>query len=259
MAETPLTDSIEALTTYANQVTGASDTNLSDAVYTLAQGYGGSGGSDLLNYATRLGSLFLSATNLPSKIELAPIKLASGDNNGDFLNSSSGVVELSINFSQNTAFSLKRFLFSATSIKKLTLTGNLNLCTSYMNAFQNVSSLEELNAILDFSACTSSDTCIIDSSSTPNIHLTEMRFAENTCSKSLGLSGFAALSDASIISAANCLVAGVSGQSLILNATPKERCSTLMGVNDNGTFVIDATGTLSLADFITTVKGWTLA
>ena len=41
MAETPLTDSIEALTTYANQVTGASDTNLSDAVYTLAQGYGG--------------------------------------------------------------------------------------------------------------------------------------------------------------------------------------------------------------------------
>lgn len=41
MAGTPLTDSIEALTTYANQVTGASDTNLSDAVYTLAQGYGG--------------------------------------------------------------------------------------------------------------------------------------------------------------------------------------------------------------------------
>ena len=42
MAETPLTDSIEALTVYANQVTGASDTNLSDAVYTLGRGYGGS-------------------------------------------------------------------------------------------------------------------------------------------------------------------------------------------------------------------------
>jgi len=45
MAETPLTDSIEALTTYANQVTGASDTNLSDAVYTLVQGYGSGGES----------------------------------------------------------------------------------------------------------------------------------------------------------------------------------------------------------------------
>ena len=38
---TPLTDAIEALTTYANTVTGASDTTLSDAVATLASGYGG--------------------------------------------------------------------------------------------------------------------------------------------------------------------------------------------------------------------------
>ena len=38
---TPLTDSINALTTYANEVTGGSDTTLSDAVHTLASGYGG--------------------------------------------------------------------------------------------------------------------------------------------------------------------------------------------------------------------------
>lgn len=37
----PLTDAIEALTTYANTVTGASDTTLSDAVATLAAGYRG--------------------------------------------------------------------------------------------------------------------------------------------------------------------------------------------------------------------------
>lgn len=37
---TPLTDAINALTTYANSVTGASDTTLSDAVDTLADGYG---------------------------------------------------------------------------------------------------------------------------------------------------------------------------------------------------------------------------
>ena len=42
---TPLTDSINALTTYANEVTGASDTTLSDAVHTLASGYGGGGGA----------------------------------------------------------------------------------------------------------------------------------------------------------------------------------------------------------------------
>lgn len=43
MAGTPLTDAIEALTTYSNTVTGASDTTLSEAVATLASGYGGGG------------------------------------------------------------------------------------------------------------------------------------------------------------------------------------------------------------------------
>lgn len=38
---TPLTDSINALTTYANEVTGAEDTTLSDAVGRLCEGYGG--------------------------------------------------------------------------------------------------------------------------------------------------------------------------------------------------------------------------
>lgn len=46
MAGTPLTDAINALTTYSNTVTGASDTTLSEAVATLASGYGGGGSSD---------------------------------------------------------------------------------------------------------------------------------------------------------------------------------------------------------------------
>lgn len=40
---TPLTDAITALTTYANGITGKSDTNLPDAVRSLADGYGGGG------------------------------------------------------------------------------------------------------------------------------------------------------------------------------------------------------------------------
>lgn len=41
---TPLTDGINALTAYANEITGQSDTDLSDAVHTLAEGYGQGGG-----------------------------------------------------------------------------------------------------------------------------------------------------------------------------------------------------------------------
>lgn len=46
----PLTDAINALTTYANTVTGASDTTLSDAVATLASGYGGGGSYTYYDY-----------------------------------------------------------------------------------------------------------------------------------------------------------------------------------------------------------------
>lgn len=38
---TPLTDSINALTQYANETTGKQDTTLSDAVGSLVEGYGG--------------------------------------------------------------------------------------------------------------------------------------------------------------------------------------------------------------------------
>ena len=40
----PLTDAINALTRYANEVTGQSDQTLSDAVETLVEGYGQGGG-----------------------------------------------------------------------------------------------------------------------------------------------------------------------------------------------------------------------
>ena len=43
----PLTDAITALTRYANETTGASDTTLSDAVETLVAGYGQGGGGSV--------------------------------------------------------------------------------------------------------------------------------------------------------------------------------------------------------------------
>jgi len=45
----PLTDGINALTAYANEVTGESDTTLSEAVHTLADGYGQGGGDSIWN------------------------------------------------------------------------------------------------------------------------------------------------------------------------------------------------------------------
>lgn len=64
--ETPLTDEINALTQYANTITGASDTCLSDAVATLADGYGGGGASltDVLTGAFPTGEIDISGLTL---------------------------------------------------------------------------------------------------------------------------------------------------------------------------------------------------
>lgn len=62
MSTTPLTDAIEALTRYANETTGASDTTLSDAVGTLVAGYGGGGGATIGTYSVELGQYTPTAT-----------------------------------------------------------------------------------------------------------------------------------------------------------------------------------------------------
>ena len=69
MAGTPLTDAINALTTYANTVTSASDTTLSDAVATLAAGYGGGGGGGPISL---LDTLTVSADSRTYNLDLTP-------------------------------------------------------------------------------------------------------------------------------------------------------------------------------------------
>lgn len=80
------------------------------------------------------------------------------------------------------------------------------------------------------------------------------------------LSASSLLTDASLCQIANALCA-THTSTLTLHATPKARCSTLMGTvsqvtDDTGTydfFTQDGSGTVTLADFITNTKGWTLA
>lgn len=69
-SNTPLTDAINALTTYSNTVTGASDTTLSDAVATLAAGYGGGSSiDDFVDGSEPTGAVTLStATKIRKQV-----------------------------------------------------------------------------------------------------------------------------------------------------------------------------------------------
>ena len=73
MPSTPLTDAIVALTTYANTVTGESDTTLSAAVGTLVDGYGGSV-EHFMEPNDSFGSMTVDETNtLPVKTALSGV------------------------------------------------------------------------------------------------------------------------------------------------------------------------------------------
>ncbi len=68
-----------------------------------------------------------------------------------------------------------------------------------------------------------------------------------------------ALDDDSLISIGNGLGVVTDTHTISFYSTQKTRCSSIMGNNDNGTFIADENGTMTLADFIANVKGWTLS
>lgn len=61
---TPLTDTIENLTSYINEVTGGDDTNLSDAVATLAEGHGGVSVDGMATRTMPVGKVIISSDTI---------------------------------------------------------------------------------------------------------------------------------------------------------------------------------------------------
>lgn len=148
------------------------------------------------------------------------------------------------------------------------------------NCFANCSSLRSLDlAGWDVSTVTNASGCFNGCNSLINLdisgwnlssvtNVTNM-FNNTTALKSLTCSNtvlpsanlsFAqssALSNASLVEIANALPTGA--YTLTLHATPKAACSVIMGTVDNDVFTADDSGTVTLADYITNAKGWTLA
>jgi len=97
------------------------------------------------------------------------------------------------------------------------------------------------------------------------LSIIEIRFVENDLSASANVQG-QNLSNDSIVSLANAL-ASATGVTLTLHANAKTKCNAITGYSESVTvddvtydrFVADENGTLTLMDFITNVKGWTVA
>ena len=142
--------------------------------------------------------------------------------------------------------------------------GGAEVVFNAVQTFRGCKYLVKINAVLRFSG-TKWDRDFLNCT-----ELVDIRFAVNHISVSgLSLNASPALSDDSLISIANALVATTAGdKSWALHATPKERCDTILGTvsqktAEDGTtydfFTADEAGTVTLTEFITVMKGWTLA
>ena len=275
---TPLTDSINALTTYANEVTGASDTTLSDAVHTLASGYGG--GSDEGDW--RNATKWMDVISIPQSAGLLPETI---------------IIDGS-NLSSKEWFGLPRAWATDLGYRHIIVKNSDKNPITLRNVFQNyypprsgactctfedgVKLADVANAMeyvgynsnkpypyfygqIDLSNLTDGKnfrfTVVAD----------HIEFKPNSCSlltafdlnNSSMNATFAEADDETIISIGNALKDGISG-TLTLPSSGLSRLNSINGYADDTSydynyFVADPNGTMTLADFITTVKGWTLA
>jgi hypothetical protein len=98
-------------------------------------------------------------------------------------------------------------------------------------------------------------------------NLVDVRFYENKSAQTVYFLFAPSLSDASLVSLSNGLQVSEGAAVLNLHATPKAKLSSIYGYTESVTrgtetydrFVADASGSVSLMDFITNTKGWTVA
>ena len=259
---TPLTDSINALTAYANEVTGGSDTNLSDAVHTLASGYGGGAPFDP-QYCIKLDNMFEVAVlpkvfdiDLKDFTSLRSVKQMFMNLQGTVGASGETIIIRNLRVSA-TAFNVSG-MFYYNHLTKYVYFIDCDFAPTNIAEMFRTTRVEEIHGELNFTNVTNAGQAFNGAD-----RLREIRIKPNSIRIDASGTGFyfktsSNLSNDSLISIANGLDGTVTGLTLELHATAKDNCSSIIGNNDNGTFVADLNGTMTLADFITTVKGWTL-
>lgn len=253
---TPLTDSINALTQYANEITGKQDTTLSDAVGSLVEGYG-QGGFNPFAYAYRCEEMFRDTT-----LPIEDFVLDFTGNTYIYILSSmffrtQGVKHVTVKNLVSTAtnFQLKAFIYSTSDLETLIFENCDFKTLTFESLGRNCAKLKRIEGELDCTNCTNAKYMFVTS---PNLE--SFRFKQNTISTDMpdfGTDG-ARYTDESYISLANALNPS-SPHTLTTKRSFKTDVANITGINDNGTFIADPNGTLTLADFITTVKGWTLS
>lgn len=239
-------EKVQSLIASANETTGESDTTLTDAVGTLIDGYGGGGSSVTWeNPAATINGTFTGIDTLTVN--------GSGITTGSMFRYVNGIRHIIMNTPARTnAYYLAGM--SDSTLKEFTIVGSTTAWTDVRNLFSGRGGLTKINGTLDFSSVTALGSPLSNCAT-----LQEVRFAPNSIKLSFDPFGggyHTTLSDESVASIANGLSAS-NPATITLRCYNFRLYYNIMGDNNNGTFVLNPSGTMTVREFITNVKGWT--
>lgn len=227
--------------------------------YLMGKGVGGgTGSSDYTITTTKYNLAEISNIDFSPKIDKFSV-IATNDTYPNFQAAGffsyiTGVNEVELTTAQKPKTAA--YFGRLSDYEKITIHTSFDQCTDLQWFCGVCPNLKEiLGEPLDFSA----NTAAFNSTFAGDELLETVRFVPSCINRSLDLYSCPSLSDDSVISIANGLDETATGYSLRLYTTQKTRCGLIVGVVSSGLFVQDDAGTMTLTDFITTVKGWTLA
>lgn len=228
-----------------------------------------SGVPEIFKRLKSLGGGFYSDKTLPETLEL-DLSFMSSNTCGLYrtFDSCTSLKDVTLIISDGAALSLGLCFYNCFNLQKITLQGNFSHATTApypgaaeaLGAFANCSKLEEINSSRPFGVKYISNQTHYYNPFYGCSALKEVRFERTVTNDNWVMGWSSALSDETLISIANALVSG--SMTLTLHATAAARCTEITGregVGDEGEcFVADADGYLTLEDYITTVKGWSI-
>lgn len=253
----PLIDGLTALTTYANEVTGAQDETLSDAVETLASKYGKAEFNPFAKLKTMQNMFY--AADLPENLvidfegnEISNAQSSQYGMNNAFRNTTSLKHLTFKNVIANCSL-IQLIMYS--SVETVTFDNCTIRPTHVGNFADSARQLEAIYGEFDMSNCAGAGVFF---KNCPKLHT--VRFKPNTIGVSL-TNEFcfnpAAFTTDTWVSIANGLRADAPN-GIRLNNKNIPIVSAILGNNVDGTFIADPNGSMTLMDFITTIKGWTV-
>lgn len=176
--------------------------------------------------------------------------------------------ELTLIIPDGAELSLGLCFYNCFGLKKITLQGDFTHtikeiypgASEALGAFATCSKLEAINSSRPFGVKYISNQTHCYNPFYSCTALKEVRFERMVADDNWVMGWSSALSDETLISIANALAAG--SMTLTLHATAAARCAEITGSEgtdvDGECFVQDTDGYITLEDYITTVKGWSI-